>query len=152
MFFYAGANENCICTCVWVKSFGAGEHKCASVYSSNVALVGWCRVASSAHNLCVMYDTGVWWQSAALLFCHSSCHLWAVMKGLRSAVGVCYLTGALLKPSHLHLEWMPYCQQGSVPLRQIPHSLSASHLSVHRLKQSRHGIRHTNLASRSLPE
>lgn len=122
--------------CVWVKRFGVKD------YSS---------VASSAHDLCVMHDAGVWWQSATVLFCNSSCHLWVVMKGLCSVVGVCYLTSVLLKASHLHLEWMPYCQQWSVPCRQIPHSLSAFHLSVHRLKQSRWGIRHTNLASQSLP-
>lgn len=136
--------------CLWVKRFGAEEYKRASVYSSNFAPVG-SSVASSAHNLPVMRDTGVWWQSATVLFCNSSCHLWVVMKGLCSAIGVCYLTSALLKPSHLHLEWMPYCQQWSVPRRQIPHSLSAFHLSVHRLKQSRRGIRHANLASQSLP-
>lgn len=122
--------------CVWVKRFGAED------YSS---------VASSAHNLRVVHDAGVWWPSASVLFCNSSCHLWVVMKGLCSAVGVCYLASALLKASHLHLEWMPYCQQRSAPRRQIPHRLSAFHLSVHRLKQSRRGIRHTNLASQSLP-
>lgn len=146
--------KNCVCMFVRVKSF-VSVSKCTSVYSSNFALVGRCGVAPAlvlppVHNVCVMHDTRVWWQWATLLFCNSSCHLWVVVKGLCSAV--CYLTSTLLKPSHLHLEWMPYCQQGSVPCRQIPRSLSASHLSVHRLKQSRWGIRHTNWASRSLSE
>lgn len=140
-----------ICVLVMVKRFVTGKCMCTSVYSSNFALAGMCNVASAlVHNVCVMHGTRVWWQLATLLFCNTSCHLRAVVKGLCSAV--CYLTSTLLKTSHLHLEWMPYCQQGSVPCRQIPRSLSASHLSLHRLKQSRRGITHTNWASQPWPE
>lgn len=72
------------------------------------------------HAMCFVYDTGVWWQSALLPFGNSICHFWVVTKVARSTVAVRYLTTTLLNPSHLHLEWMPYCQCGSILLGQIP--------------------------------
>lgn len=76
--------------------------------------------ASPPYNVCFINDTVVWWQSTGLLLGKSICHLWNQTKGACSTVGVCYLTSTLLKPSHLHLEWMPYCWWGSIPLGQNP--------------------------------
>ena len=81
--------------------------------------------ASPSYCVCFMYDIRVRWQSTGLLRGNNICHLWAQTKGERSTVGVCYLTTTLLKPSHLHLEWMPYCQWA-------PRSLSASYFAEHR--------------------
>lgn len=72
------------------------------------------------HTACVLCMTlecdGNRWASCVV----TAFVIWDQTEGARSTVGVCYLTITLLKPSHLHLEWMPYCQWGSIPLGQSP--------------------------------
>lgn len=91
------------------------------VFSCHVA--GLCVPMCRNPCLCFMHDIRVWWQSSACCLV-TAFVIWEQTKEAHSTVGVCYLANTLLKPSNLHLEWMPYCQWGSIPLGQSPFTAS----------------------------